>query len=237
MEKVIGRIIVVLLTVLSVTGIPSCNRVEIGAGVEMPLIHQRDTIDDSLCGFWECVINTPEQKTVDSKEEYIDSTDFVLLNSDLKIGPMKVKIKGRGNSTWTNSPKKPYALKFYKKVGLAGLPEDKSWVLLANYWDATHIRNSLASFISREYSCLPYAPHYAFVKLTLNEKFKGIYQLGEKIKISEKRVDVGNDGYLLEIDKKSTEEDPRFKLPYLNNFINIKDPDVKIAILITYVII
>ena len=63
----------------------------------------------------------------------------------------------------------------------------------------------------------------------LNGQYKGIYQLGEKVKISKKRVNVGDDGFLMEIDQRAlTEEDARyFTVSHLSNPVNIKEPDVE----------
>ena len=109
------------------------------------------------------------------------------------------------------------------------LPEDKSWVLLANYYDATLLRNSLALYMGNEMSILDWTPHYQYVDLMLNGQYKGIYQLGEKVKISKNRVNVGDNGFLMELDYRAlTEEDARyFNLVHMNCPVNIKDPEVE----------
>ena len=42
-----------------------------------------------------------------------------------------MKIRGRGNSTWWVSDKKPYQLKFSEKTEFLEMPEDKKWIFLA----------------------------------------------------------------------------------------------------------
>ena len=49
----------------------------------------------------------------------------------------------RGNTTATKI-KKPYKIKFKKARRPFGLPEDKTWVLLANFQDRTLVRNQIA---------------------------------------------------------------------------------------------
>ena len=137
-----------------------------------------------------------------------------------------VKIKGRGNSTWAMA-KKPYALKFDEKISLLDEPKDKSWVLLANYADKTSLRNQTAFYMG-SISNLDYTPRFHFVDLMLNGRYNGTYQLGEKIKISKDRVNVGDDGFLLEIDAKAGADEITFYTNHLNHPVNIKDPDVEV---------
>lgn len=138
-----------------------------------------------------------------------------------------VSIRGRGNSTWT-SPKKPYAIKLNKKTELLGMPKHKRWVLLANYYDKTAMRNKVGFDLGKQYTDLEYTPRMEYVELFLNDVYLGLYQLGEQIKINENRVNITNDGYLLEVDGKAAAEDIVFKSP-LNLTFNIKDPDVEVG--------
>ena len=81
-----------------------------------------------------------------------------------------------------------------------GEPKDKSWVLLANYTDKTNLRNE-ASFFMGRISNLEWTPRTHFVELFMNEVYCGTYQLCEKIKIADSRVNITDDGYLMEIDQ------------------------------------
>lgn len=175
------------------------------------------------------IVNTPNNQDITSKEEDIENTLISVFQTDVIDEFCELtNIKGRGNSTWIQ-PKKPYAIKFNKKKSLLSLPEDKSWVLLANYLDPTLLRNSVALYMGNEMSTLDWTPHYQYVDLTLNGQYKGIYQLGEKVKISKGRVNVGDDGFLLEVDYRAQfEEDARyFSVSHIENNVNIKDPDVE----------
>ena len=176
-------------------------------------------------------IETEGRQDITSKEEYLKASFKLQENvttrgaGDVMID--SVNIKGRGNSTW-GLPKKPYALKFNKKVSLINEPKDKSWVLLANYTDKTMLRNALAFYMGH-ISNLDYTPRYHFVELILNGRYNGTYQLCEKLKIAKDRVNVGDDGFLMEIDSRATEEADAvyFKVAHLYQVINIKDPDVE----------
>ena len=189
------------------------------------------TIDMTHTGLPVVLINTPDNQNITSKEEYVTNTLVSVLQTDIMDEFCELtNIKGRGNSTWT-CPKKPYALKFNDKKSLLSLPKDKQWVLLANYYDATLLRNDLALYMGNELSNLDWTPHFSSVDLTLNGEYKGIYQLGEKVKTGKNRVNVdgSQEGFLMEIDNRATsEEDARyFYVNHISAPINIKDPDVE----------
>lgn len=164
-----------------------------------------------------------------SKEEYVAASLKIVDNNGLRPSSVfkgDVTIKGRGNSTW-GMPKKPYRLKFGKKQSLLGEPKDKSWVLLANYMDnACGIRNATAYAIGR-LSCLEFTPTTHFVDVFLNDRYNGTYQLCEHMKISEDRVNVTDEGYLLEADQldRLSPDDVYFRTERI--LMNIKDPDVE----------
>lgn len=177
-------------------------------------------------------INTIDRREITSKEEYVDAKfkliEDVQTRSAGETYEYEGYIKGRGNATWSIYPKKPYRLKFDSKVSFFDLHKDKAWVLLANYYDKTMLRNYIAYWMGG-ISKLEWTPKSYFVDLFLNGRYDGTYQLIEKLKIAEHRVNVGDDGFLLEEDGYAKKEnDARwFMTKYLNNPINIKDPKVE----------
>ena len=176
-------------------------------------------------------IETKERAEVMSKEEYVDAkfrlVEDVVTRSAGDVVEVEGQIKGRGNSTWL-FPKKPYRLKLNEKTGFLGEAKDKAWVLLANYADKTQLRNSVAFYMS-SISNLDYTPRSHFVEVMLNGRYNGTYQLCEKVKVSDDRVNVGDEGYLLEVDARVSEEaDGRyFYVDGIENLISIKHPAVE----------
>lgn len=172
-------------------------------------------------------IETVGRKDITSKEEYLRAcfrlVEDVRTRAAGDVIEDSVNIKGRGNSTW-GMPKKPYRLKLDKKQALLGDPKDKSWVLLNNYADKTMLRIKTAFYMG-EISNLDYTPRSHFVELMLNDRYNGTYLLCEKLKIDKNRVDVGDDGFLLEADGKAASGDITFKVLHLDPPINIKEPD------------
>ena len=53
------------------------------------------------------------------------------------------QVKGRGNMTW-GAAKKPYTVKLDSKSKVLGMPSDKRWNFIANYYDKSNIRNAIA---------------------------------------------------------------------------------------------
>ena len=177
-------------------------------------------------------IETEGRSEITSKEVYMNAhlrlVENVRTRSAGEVTEADVMIKGHGNSTWKLMPKKPYAIKFEKKCSLLDEPENKSWVLLANYADKTSLRNQTAFYMG-SISNLDYTPRFHYVELILNGQYNGTYQLGDKPKISKNRVNVGSDGFLLEIDAWATEDDAAFNTTHLEQPVNIKEPDVEVG--------
>ena len=86
-----------------------------------------------------------------------------------------VRVKGRGNATWEWAPdKKPYKIKFEKKVDLFGLGKAKKWNLLANYMDDSNLRNDTAFYIANMLG-MEYAYSGKYVELYVDGEYRGLY--------------------------------------------------------------
>lgn len=175
-------------------------------------------------------VTTPAKTEITSKEDWLEDATISISgaeNENWNFEPVKTSIRGRGNTTWYQ-PKKPYALKLDKKQKIMGMQKHKRWVLIANYLDNSFIRNSMAFYLSDLFG-LDYTVKGEFVDLILNGEYKGLYWLGEAIKVDENRINIddGNNNmadsedkdYLLEMDV-YYDEPARFKssikkLPYM----------------------
>lgn len=169
-------------------------------------------------------IYTEGNKVISSKDDYLKAEISIDGAGDFPDFSGSMKIKGRGNSTWV-LPKKPYKMKFDSKVGLLGEKPDKEWVLLANYNDKSSLRTDAAFFLGGQ-SALAWTPKANFVELFVNDVYQGNYQLGEGVNVSSSRVNVTDDGYLLEVDQLIRMEpgDVYFKTDRI--LLNIKEPEV-----------
>ncbi len=109
-------------------------------------------------------------------------------------------IRGRGNSSWKLMSKKSYRIKFSEKTSLFGLKPEKSWVLLANYYDPTLMMNAIAFELGHRMGS-PYTNHTRYVDLYANGEYWGNYLVSEQVEVEANRVNVDkNFGCLLELD-------------------------------------
>lgn len=141
-------------------------------------------------------INTQDSMPIISKDYYINGElwidncgieGFESLGSD--DAPMVMEIKGRGNYTWT-CLKKPYKIKFAKKLSPLGLDNSKHFVLKPDCDDwSGYLRNETGFETSRQLG-MPYTTRQYPVELILNGEYEGIYFLCEKIRVESGRVDI-----------------------------------------------
>lgn len=160
------------------------------------------------------VVITTDGKEI-SREEYSNAT--VSVNCDFadefeSTPESEIQLKGRGNSTWKWSDKKPYKLRYENNVSLLGLCEGKDWVLLANYNDKTLIRNYIALEMAKFMDNMDCYATQIPVDVFMDGKYIGVYSLGEEIEAGDGRIEVKTDatsvdtGYIIEVgsDKENT---------------------------------
>ena len=142
-----------------------------------------------------------------------------------------IGIERRGQSS-LNWAKGSYGIETRKADGsnnnveLLGLPEENDWVLNGPFHDRSLLRNVFVYGLGRR--LLAWSPRTRYVELFINDSYRGVYVLAEKIKRDRHRVDVakldGDDnsgpaltgGYVLKIDKGVDEtEVNHFKSTYL----------------------
>jgi hypothetical protein len=144
-------------------------------------------------------ITTDGNMPIVSKEDYITGTvtvdggrGFDDLDSTI------MEIRGRGNSTW-GAPKKPYQMKLDSKEKFLDMPKQKKWIFLAEYSDKSLLRNTLA-FELGYLSSLDWTPKSEFAEVYINGEYNGTYNVSEKVEEKSARVDIGDEGFLLEKD-------------------------------------
>lgn len=107
-------------------------------------------------------------------------------------------LNGRGND-WL-IPKKSYSLQLTSGADLLGMGQAEKWILQANAFDASHLRNKLVYDFSEALG-LDFSPESQWVDLYLNGEYAGLYLLCERNEIHEQRVRLeGNENYLVSMD-------------------------------------
>ncbi len=132
----------------------------------------------------------------------------------------RIAIELRGSASLTY-PKKGYRLETQDSLGnnlnvsLIEMPAENDWILYGPYDDQSLIRNVLAYHLSNKIG--RYASRTRFCELMLNNDYRGLYVLMEKIKRDNYRVDIsrmdsldttGNavtGGYIIKFDKEKGE--------------------------------
>ena len=144
-------------------------------------------------------VNVEDNAPVDSKETWLDCK--VRIGKDYYDTVVSDgRIRGRGNATWGLYPKKPYRIKLSSKISPFGFPENKDWVLLAEYNDHSFLRVPYMCEVSKAAGA-QYTINYQHVNLYLNGEYKGLYLLTDQVKVGKKRVNLEDDGFLIEEDK------------------------------------
>lgn len=128
--------------------------------------------------------------------------------------------------------KKPYGIELWtdttgvkaKKLSLVQMPEESDWVLNASYNDRSFMRDFIAQNVAGRLGLLH--SNAKFVELIINDEYRGVYILMEKVKQGKNRVPIsdlyptenaGDDvtgGYLLKIDKTSGSPSTSWKSNY-----------------------
>lgn len=178
-------------------------------------------------------ISTDGNMPILSKEDYITGTVTVDGGRGFEdLDSTIMKIRGRGNSTWDLHPKKPYQMKLDSKEEFLDMPKQKKWIFLAEYSDKSLLRNTIA-FELGHLSSLDWTPKSEFAEIYVNGEYSGTYNVSEKVEEKSSRVDIGDDGFLLE---KDTDQHGRVDPDdvYFNtnayqgeNLILIKSPDIE----------
>lgn len=161
-----------------------------------------------------------------SKDTKYKNNTITLIDSDKSENTFEnVEFKGRGNYTWSvpRMIKKPYQIKFDEKTKVFGLDKAKKWVLLANYSDASLMRNKLVFDVAKEIG-IP-APESVWVDVFVNDEYIGNYLLCEKNEIGKGRVDLSDKyGVLCEIDGNyGLQEDMHFCTDIDNTVVVLSD--------------
>jgi hypothetical protein len=155
-------------------------------------------------------LDTTGRAPIVSKDVYIPGTFQLVPGGGGATLTSTMQIKGRGNTTWV-APKKPYRIKLDTSVAPLGMTKSKNWVLLADYFDPTHLRNETTFEIGQQ-TGLAWTPHGRQVEVILNGSYQGVYELVENIRIDPTRVNIDaltpsdtsgdalTGGYLAELD-------------------------------------
>lgn len=137
-------------------------------------------------------INTPYDDSVSSKDFYFDAVirmqgNSLYNSSTTELYEGNFLIKGRGNSTWWTE-KRSYRIKLEHDTDLMNMGSSKHWILHANPFDESLMRNKIAYDLSGAMG-MPYMKS-TWVDVIFNGTYVGNYSLCEQIRVAPNRVDI-----------------------------------------------
>lgn len=169
------------------------------------------------------IINTygveiPDEPKIDGYMGIIDNGPGMLNNQydppNNYDGYIGIEVRGQSTQMF---PKKCYGFETRDDQGenlnasLLGMPEENDWILYAPYSDKSMLRNFITFYMGSMLD--PYCTRMAYCEVIVNNDYKGVYILMEKIKKDENRVDIATlnpedisgdeltGGYIVKVDK------------------------------------
>ncbi len=101
----------------------------------------------------------------------------------------KARMKGRGNYSWSFA-KKSFSVNLKDGLNLCGMGKSKKWALVANHYDKSLLRNTVAGHVGQALTRLAWTPSSKPVDLFVNGSYRGSYILIERVTVDDERVNV-----------------------------------------------
>ena len=134
-------------------------------------------------------IDTKDGKPVTSRNNYVSANIRIQGNAEYEEQYNGItEIRGRGQTSWSKYPQKPYKLKLEKKAKLFGFGKSKHWVLIPNFKDKSCLRNFIASKLAKKLGVM--SMDMTWVDVVINGEAKGCYMLSQHIRIDKNSVDI-----------------------------------------------
>ena len=133
-----------------------------------------------------------------------------------------VRVKGRGNSSW-KMPRRSYQIKLHNRDSVLGMPPAKKWLLIANYADASMMRNKLMYDLAAQ--IMDFAPQSEFTDLWIDGDYRGVYLVCQRIATGKTSLNLKSEqGILAEVDTFYWHDaDSYFKSNYSPAVFTLKD--------------
>lgn len=114
-----------------------------------------------------------------NKENSVSGSDYSIVSaSGVEDGVLK-KIKGRGNTNWKETDKKPFNINFDEMTTI-GHTTSKKFSLVANAKDSTLLRNTIMYNLAHDVGN-PYSSDQSFIDFYINGVYRGSYIACQKV--------------------------------------------------------
>lgn len=123
---------------------------------------------------------------IQNKQNSCSTADVSVAGSNGITDAKLKKIKGRGNTNWKETDKKPFNLTF-NAITTIGHTTGKKFSFVSNAKDSTLLRNSIMYDLAHDVGN-PYAPNASFVDFYVNGEYRGCYIACDKIDLGKNSV-------------------------------------------------
>lgn len=137
--------------------------------------------------------NAYEGDSVNTRDRWFEGEFSMTSSAKAGCGAVaktpKSRLKGRGNYSWTFS-KKSFSLNLKDGLNLCGMGKSKKWAFVANHYDKSLLRNTVASHVGQALTKLAWTPASKPVDVFINGSYRGSYILTERVTIDDQRVNI-----------------------------------------------
>ncbi len=133
-------------------------------------------------------INEDKQHEENGRILIVDSESHIdtLINID--------SIHGRGNTSWTDYPKKPYSLELAESESILNMRSGTHWYLLPIWREGSYMTTKIAMQLANELG-LANTPNMEWVDVYFNGEYAGLYLLSESLTVEEGRIELPDSRY------------------------------------------
>lgn len=168
-------------TITAKIGNGTAFTVRVMQATSLPTVYLTST-DASAQG--RAYVDASKQNTTTAALRMIDANGGEIAATNI------TELKARGNSTFTYAEKKSYQIKLETASNLLQTGENvKTWVLLANYFDATLMHDKLFKDMAASLQ-MPYTASCNWVNLYYDGEYRGVYLLSEKNTVKSTGVNI-----------------------------------------------
>ena len=180
-----------LLLLILVAAIPFAL---VGCGGTVAPPPEKDEADKLRMPFFPILHITSELDPFDIERELWHDGTIALLDAPegIVFDAVDARIRGRGNSTWWNGPdKRPLRFRFDAPRSLMGSAyEATDWILLANHFDRSLLRNYAALYLAGRMDGLDFTPVPHHIHLYVNGAYMGVYLLTDERDVNPGRMEL-----------------------------------------------
>jgi len=126
------------------------------------------------------------------RDSWLDGTlSLSGVYENMTFEDVDVRVRGRGHSTWWRGPdKRPLRIRFSEARPVLSDYPARDWILLADHFDRSLLRNYAALTLGSKLCGLSFTPVPHHVQLYVNDEYMGVYLLTDERNVGPGRMDL-----------------------------------------------